>query len=101
MKLSESWQSAFQKNYDYIQGSAIYLALYTENFKNDPMTLMQLGAAVTMNKPIFIVAPYGTKLSENIKRVADVVEFCEFGNPDEVKRVVEKIMANAGHWIRK
>lgn len=53
-----------------------FLGIVTEDFLNDPVCLLQIGAAVCLGKPLYLLVKKGTKLPGKLIEVVDgVVEF--------------------------
>ena len=74
-----------------IRDSSSYLGLVTEHFLSDPICLLQLGAAVALGKPMFIIVMKGTKLPS---RMIDVVDgIVEINSPSELPEAQDKIKA--------
>ena len=60
--LSQSWER--------MTNSAVFVQLFTRAIHKDPLAMMQLGMAVTMDKPILIAAAPSLAMPENLRRVA-------------------------------
>lgn len=72
-----------------MENSACYLGLATEQFLKDPICLLQLGAAVALGKPMFLIVTRGTKLTGKMVDVVDGI--IEIDHPSEIPQAHEKI----------
>lgn len=65
-KLGEAAEGTAAK----IGASQVFLSIFTDNFKESAVCLMQLGLAMVMGKPIILAAPEGTEISPNLRKIA-------------------------------
>lgn len=91
----KEWQETLKRNIEGMEGSSMFLSLFTEGYRKDPLAVMQFGLAVIMDKPIFVVAPEGVEIPENLKLLARRVEKCDFKDQDSVNKVVGDICKQA------
>jgi hypothetical protein len=61
--------------------SHLYLQIWNDQIRNDPGSapevLFQLGYALALDRPIIVIAPHGSYVPDNLRRVACAVEFFE------------------------
>lgn len=74
-----------------IRDSHIFISLFTAGYEREPQCALQLGIAVMLDKPIYIAAPTGTKIPENIKRLARKIEFFDPNSPDNLKDATKRL----------
>lgn len=97
--LGPEWQNALKRSLEGMQGSRIFMSLFTDNFKKDPKCLMQLGLAVMLDKPIYLVAPKGTVIPGNLIRMAEHIEFADFSDPKNIEAASKRVMAAAKKYL--
>jgi len=78
-----------------IDDSAIFLSLFTENYKSDPVTALQFGLAILMNKPMFFAVERGTVFNDNIKKVAHGIEYYDAKEHGSMQEAVERLTKKA------
>jgi len=78
-----------------IQKSSIFLSLFTENYKSDPVAALQFGIAILLNKPLFFAVERGTVINDNIKGVAHGIEYYDASDPISLERAVKKLTDKA------
>jgi hypothetical protein len=80
--------------------SAVFLNLWSDTMATDPSSdpgpVMQLGYAMLLDKPIVIVAPHGSTIPDNVRRVAKAIEFYEDGNLDSCHAATVRALTVAG-----
>lgn len=78
-----------------INDSAIFLSLFTEGYKKDPVALLQFSIAIIENKPLFFVVEEGTELKDGIKRLAHGIEYYKKNEKGSVERATDRILKKA------
>ena len=58
-----------------LASSDTFLGLVTPNWLADPTCWAQLGLAVALDKPIYLLVKEGTVINENFRRLAKRIEF--------------------------
>lgn len=74
-----------------IKGSKVFAGIYTEAALKDPAVALQLGYAIMLDKPIFLLAGKDQVLSKSLERAADHIERVDFKDPADMKRGSEAI----------
>lgn len=91
---SEKWlREEVRRNLPRIQDSAIFLALFTNNYEKDALAVLQFGLAVLLGKPIILVMPRGTKLPENVRRLAKGIG--EYDSIEDAALVTRRLLEEA------
>lgn len=72
-----------------LKSSKIFLGIGTEEYYKDPVSMLQIGMAVLMDKPIYLLVPHGTNIPRNLKVVATHIEY--YG-PNELIEKTDKII---------
>lgn len=80
----------YEQLVEKLSSSQVYLALITNNFLKDSKCATEIGLAVLLDKPIILVVKEGTKLPENLKKVAKKIEY--FKGPDDIGLVTKKVI---------
>lgn len=74
--------------------SAVCLSLFTENYKHGTDSLLQFALAMMLDKPIFLLVPEGVGIPNNVRKVAEGIEFYKEGDMksmhDATKRLLSK-----------
>ncbi len=83
-----------------VRDSSVFLNLWNDKMatdpSHDPVPVMQLGYVMLLDKPIVIVAPHGSRIPENVLRVARAVEFFDRDNTDSLHAATIRAMKAAG-----
>ena len=62
-------------NFDQIEANDIYLSIFTENFRDNPRCAAELGFAIMLGKPIYLMVKEGTGVPDTLSRIADGIEY--------------------------
>jgi hypothetical protein len=85
-----------------IENSKVFMSVYTQSYKEDPMCALQLGIAVMLGKPIAIIAEKGVVVPEVLARIASAVEvFVPDSKLPPGHQKGDSIKAAAGRLIKK
>lgn len=88
----EKFKKWWVKNAGKLEGTDVFLSLFTEGYKEDYKCLAELGLAIMLDKPIALLVEKGTKVPENLKKIAIIEEyFGEKGLKDATDRMMEKL----------
>ena len=68
----------------------MFLGLYSKNWGDDPVPLLQLALAIVLDKPIAILAIEGAIIPENLKKIAIVTEHA--ADSSEMHEATSRIM---------
>lgn len=79
-----------------IEESQVFTALVTENYMKDPLCALQLGLAILMEKPIFLLVDRNQKIPEGLVRAAKHIERV---NPDDSVDMTRAI-AEMGKFVK-
>ena len=85
-------RKAAEETGEQIKVSAMFLSLFTHAYREDPMACLQLGIAVSMDKPIFMMVPEGEKVPESIKLLAKGIEFYDPKVEDSMKAATGRLV---------
>lgn len=90
-------RAAVSRTFDKVAGSAAFVALFTEAYQRDPTALMELGMALVLDKPVYLLVQAGTPIPDNLRRLARAIE--AFSAADDVelatRRLLQRIEAGA------
>ena len=64
-----------------IKDSAVYAGIVTGNFLKSPECMLQLGAAILMEKPIVLMVMDGAEIPAKLRAIADKIIVSESDNP--------------------
>lgn len=73
LELSPEMLSAAQENLEKISQSSIFLTLFTGDMYKETIPCLQLGLAMMLDKPIIIACEKGTKIPDNMRKVATAI----------------------------
>ncbi len=86
-----SWDKKYLKDtHEKIHKSTVFLSIFTDNYKEDPTALVQLVFAAMMDKPIYLIVPYGTYIPKKIVEMADKIEF--FKDKEEMEQKITSML---------
>lgn len=88
------------KNLERIAGTHIFLSIFSENAIKDPIWMLQLGAAIILDKPIHLIVFPGMKIPENLKRASSAIHFAtqeEANGETSLSGLVDRIVKEFDH----
>lgn len=85
---------AMKRNLEGIGGSDIFTSLWTG--KTDPIFFMQMGIAMYLDKPIYLLVVRGTKIPENLRKVARRMIYVDPNDEKSMQQATEEL-AKAVH----
>lgn len=94
----KDFKAMVERSIEGITDSSTFLAIFTKNYTKDIKAIMQLGLAVVMNKPIFLLVPksYEPQICDNVKRLARAIEYVDdINDGDSVKAAGVRLMNKA------
>jgi len=77
---------------DKIKSASVFLSLYSDAYKEDAMGCLQLGIAVTLDKPIFLLVPEGSSLPENLRAIAKGIEYFEASDEGSLHAATSRLL---------
>lgn len=83
-------REAVRRNLQPMRESAIFLALFTQDYEKDAVAVLQFGLAVLLDKPIYITMPRGTRLPENVRRIAKGIG--EYDSIEDAPLVTQRLL---------
>ena len=89
----EYLRRAVSRTFDKVQGSNVFLALFTAAYQRDPQALMQLGMAVVLDKPLLLLVDGDTPIPENVRRLARAIEV--YQSLDDLGLATERLLKKA------
>ncbi len=91
MTTEHTLHEAAKKNFEAISASAVFLPLWMKDYAKDPVAVMQVGMAILLDKPFYVMLEEGQQLPDSIKKIARHVS--------TFKRDDKKSMENATHEL--
>lgn len=83
-----------------ITGSAAFVQLYNQKMKDDPLSdptpLIQMAAAIYMDKPVILLVPDGAEIPPKLLRVADAIEFFHPGDTSSLHQATVRALRTVG-----
>lgn len=80
--------------------SQIMISIFTESYKKDPVTLIQLGMSILMDKPMAFVVPYGVQVPENIIAVAKAIEYYDANDKSTMEIATDRLMNKMKDYLK-
>ena len=86
-EFSESFKQAVRENAEKIGDSAVFLCIFNEKIVEEIIPLIQMGLAVYLDKPIYLVMPEVRLpfVPENLRRLAKGIETFDDTLPDDLR----------------
>src|SRR5213593_1732764 len=91
-------KEAAERSTEKISSSAAFVALFNDAMLEDPLCLMQMGIAIYMDKPIYLLVLEGAEISANLRRVAVRIEYFK-RDPKEmasIEAATKRLLAELG-----
>ena len=85
-------RKAVERNLPRMEQSAVFLAIFDGHYAENAICILQLGLAILLDKPIYMLVPKGTKVPEKLRRAADGIE--EY-HPDDLGIATRRLMERA------
>lgn len=73
-----------------IADSDIFLSLVTENYLKNGQAALEIGLAIFLDKPIRLLVREGTKISNNLVKVAEKIEY--FRAEDDIQIAAGRLL---------
>lgn len=85
---------------DKVRKSQAFISLYTKNYSDDPVCLLQLGIAVALNKTICLLAPIDSVIPDHLIKICKSIEYYDpnlkTSIQDATGRVIEILKREPG-----
>ncbi len=88
-------------NFNGILKSELFVSLYTKNYINEPICFLQIGIAMLLNKPIFLLVEEGAVPSEKIMRVTDGIEYFTKADTASLDKAMENLIKKGTEYLKK
>lgn len=83
------YQEYLKDLHEKLLHSGTYLGIFSDDFKENPKCLIEIGMAVMLDKPIYLFVPVGTSIPENMKRLARGIEY--YTSEEDIPFLVERL----------
>ena len=88
----KKWFNRVVKNSgEKIESSEVFLSIFSKNFKENPQCALELGIAVMLGKPIFLVVTADTEVPKTLERLAEKIEYLKDDSKEEMNRAMTSI----------
>ena len=71
----EKLKDAARETVAKLDSSSAFISLFSASMAEEPLPALQLGVAMLLDKPIYVLVPEGVELPENLKKVAVRIEY--------------------------
>lgn len=93
--MNEEFKAVAKRNIEGVDSSALFMSLYSPDAQDDPMVMIQIGAAVMKDKPIALLAIKGVKIPQHLRTLAFHIEEVEKVDSVALRQAADRIMAAA------
>lgn len=83
-------ESVYEENYRKIEESNIFLSLFNEKMGEEALPAMQLGIALLLGKPVYLLVKKGEVVPEKLRKIADRIEY--YGDEAEMQEAVRRML---------
>lgn len=87
------YERAVARLFEKVKGSGAFLAIVSRAMAGDGQACMEIGMAVVLDKPLYLLVKAGTPLPDNLRRMARGVE--EFASTEDLEFATNRLMARA------
>lgn len=94
-EFNEWLKRAGKSSGDKIKDSAVFMSLFTANYEKDPLAALQLGIAIMLDKPIYILAEQGKNIPENVLRLSRGIEYFNPAIEGDLQAAGTRLLQNA------
>lgn len=91
MEINEEIVEYITKSCKGVKESSHFLSLFTDNYEKEPYCIIQMGYAVLLDKPIYLIVQEGRKIPENLKRLAKKIVYCDISDKASISKAAEQI----------
>jgi|SRR5215471_2421696 len=90
-------RDAAKRNAEAITGSEVFVCMFNKKMMEDPIPLMQMGMAVYLDKPIYILVDEGRVLDipENLRRMSRGLRMYKHGDTESLHKATKELLADA------
>jgi len=89
-----------KRNIGPMKESRVFLSLFSEDMKKEPIPILQLGMAVLMDKPIALMVKRGAKVPKHIIKIATAIEYLEDDSPQSIQKVTSSLMEKMRDYLQ-
>jgi hypothetical protein len=72
---NQKLKEAAERSAEKLADCSAFISLFSEKMAEEPVPVLQLGLAMLMDKPIYLLVPEGAALPENLRKVAVRIEY--------------------------
>lgn len=91
--MSEYRKTQMRDLKEKVRSSHCFLTLFDEKMWEDPQPCLELGMAIMLDKPIYVIAPDNAHIPENLRRVSRLVE--TYKSLEDMKLATIRLMEHA------
>lgn len=91
MDFEKLLRKAAKRDLSPIMNSKCFTQIFNSNMVDEPLPTLQLGMAMLLDKPIYLLVPYGAKLPENLKKVAVQIDYFDRNTPGSLQLASERL----------
>ncbi|MFA6971780.1 MAG: hypothetical protein WC208_10315, partial [Gallionella sp.] len=81
-----------KKQTQQIKDCEIFMAFYTTSYEKNPLCLLQISIAMTLNKPMFLLVEEGVLPNDKIISMLDGVAYFKKDDPESIKNATAYIL---------
>lgn len=84
-----------------VKTSDVFLSIFTTHYERDPKAVLEFGIAILLDKPIFVVAPLGTKIPRSVQRIASGINFFDPASEKSLEDAITGLSMAIGEARKK
>lgn len=88
--INDAYKPAMDDTVEKIRATDTFVAMCNGTF-DDPLMLMQMGVAIFLDKPIMLVVNRDTPVPENLKKVAQKIEYADWSDPEDMRGAIDRV----------
>jgi len=88
-----------ERQCEKINKSHVFMAICSQNYIDDPICLMQLGLALLLDKPLFLIFHKDFKPPKNLIRALSGYEFAKDDDAQSYKEASERIVQKINNFL--
>lgn len=94
-RFRKSYKQVSEQSYNLMKDSAVYLGMITPEFFKDPICLLQLGLAVLLNKPLYLLVRKNVPIPQSLRNIASAIEIVEDDSIEAYQRASKRLLDKA------
>jgi hypothetical protein len=95
VQFRESYKQASKQSYNLMKDSHMYLGMVTPEFFKDPVCMIQLGLAVLLDKPLYLLVRKNVPIPQHLRNIASAIEIVEDDSQEAYEQASRRLLDKA------